>query len=313
MDTQTLVEGLREFISGEWEWKFALYSTHKSRDGLELDWNSCKMKGISDWVEVLRIYLLEKTLAERTVAEYSPFLSKENIPALLQSDDIIKDQIWNTIVNIKNGLEYAPEDFASGVAPKPAGYGFYGCRKDEEGKVTEEVLFMRRTNPFLSGQRVRLCTTNGNEIVTSNNPLLKFMPTTDFLLLDGICFFFSPSIEKDFDLENRNFAIASRRMKDVGDADIISNFEQFEKSAYAAKNARKFTDYDKTILEHITRLPIVEREEFLLKYGVTIDHEGRMETYDPEQCELIIDLLCGRSCLDALGRLAVGSNITLRE
>jgi len=57
----------------------------------------------------------------------------------------------------------------------------------------------------------------------------------------------------------------------------------------------------------------VGREEFLATYGVTIDYDGRMDTSDTEQCELMIDLLCCRSCLDPLGRLAVGSNITVRE
>ena len=80
-----------------------------------------------------------------------------------------------------------------------------------------------------------------------------------------------------------------------------------------AKNAKKFIDFDREILEYIVRLPVVEREEFLSHYGITVDREGRMETYDPEQCELIIDLLCCRSCLDPLGRLSVGSKITPRE
>ena len=80
-----------------------------------------------------------------------------------------------------------------------------------------------------------------------------------------------------------------------------------------AKNARKFLDFNDEILEHITGLPIVERADFLDKYGVSLDREGRMDTFDSGDCELVIDLLCGRSCLDPLGRLSVGSNITPRE
>ena len=66
-------------------------------------------------------------------------------------------------------------------------------------------------------------------------------------------------------------------------------------------------------MEYIERLSIEDRGEFLLTYGITLDNEGRMDTYDSEQCELIVDLLCCRSCLDPLGRLAVANGISPRE
>ncbi|GHV44811.1 hypothetical protein FACS189492_1680 [Clostridia bacterium] len=313
METKNLTESLRAFKPADWEWKFALYAARKSRDGIDLDWSLCKMKGVAKWVETLRDALLEKTLAERTVTEYSPFLPKESIPALPREDGLIREQLWDTVKDIQSGLEYAPENYANGDVTKPTGYGFYGFRKDEDGKISDEALFMRRVNPFLTGSKAWLCTTVGSEIVTADKPVLKFMPATDFLLFGGVCYFLSTAIEKDFDLENRNAAVAAKRMELLGEACIVSSFEQLEKAAYAAKNARKFVDFDKHILAHIVRLTVEDREEFLLKYGVTIDQQGRMDTYDPEQCELIIDLLCGRSCLDAFGRLAVGSNITVRE
>lgn len=50
----------------------------------------------------------------------------------------------------------------------------------------------------------------------------------------------------------------------------------------------------------------------MITYGITLDKDGHIDIGDKEQCELIIDLLCGRNCVDALGRLAVGNKITLR-
>jgi len=314
METQTLIEVLRSLTPSELEWKFGLYSTHKSRDGLELDWNLCKMRGLSSWVETLKTTLLEKTTAEKTVAEYSPFLSdKENIGALERTNDLIKDQISDILTNIQNGLSYAPEDFVSGAMTKPNGFGFYGERKDEEGKVVEQVLFMRRGNPFMSGAKVRLCTTEGDEIVSSEKPILKFTPAVDFILIGDFCYFNSSAIEKDFELENRHFAIAAKRLAVIAEAEMVSNYEQFEQAVMSAKNARKFMDFDKDILDHIARMSIMNREEFLSIYGITIDKGGLMDTADPDQCELIIDLLCCRSVIDVLGRLSTGQNITPRE
>jgi len=314
MDTQTLTEALRALQPGELEWKFALYSTHKSRDGVELDWFSTKMRGMADWVDAIRTTLLEKTLADKTVAEYSPFLSdKEHIAALEKNNDMIKDQISDTLLNVKNALSYAPEDFVSGAVSKPNGFAFYGERKGEEGKVVEQVLFMRRGNPFLAGQKVRLCTSVGDEIVNSEKPILKFTPAVDFLFVGGICYFNSASIERDFDIENRHFAIASKRMTLIADAAIVSDYEKLEEVVMSAKNARKFLDFDKEILEYIARLSVLDRGEFLEKYNISIDNNGHMNTYETEDCEAIIDLLCCRTAIDPLGRVVTGNNIMPRE
>jgi hypothetical protein len=135
----------------------------------------------------------------------------------------------------------------------------------------------------------------------------------DCLLIGGVCYFFSAAVQKDFSLEDRRLAIAAQRLALIADAAIVSDYDRLERVVLSAKNARKFLDFDKQILEHIVRLPIVEREEFLSVYGLTIDRRGLVDTYDPEQSELFVDLLCCRSCLDPLGRLSVGSNITPRQ
>jgi len=48
-------------------------------------------------------------------------------------------------------------------------------------------------------------------------------------------------------------------------------------------------------------------------YGIELERDGKLSTNDPEQCEMIIDRLCGRTCTDVLGRLVVGVNIKPRE
>jgi hypothetical protein len=307
MNTQTLTEGLRALAPAQLQWKFALYTAGKARDGVELEWNLCKMSGTAAWVETVRDALLKKPVAEKPVAAYSPFLSdKENIAVLPASDEIIRQQVTELFADIQTAPTRAPEDFTSGAAPKPTGYAFYA---EENGAP---VLLLRRANPFLSGSS-RLCVAAGGEVAGTDKPVLKLAPTADFLLLNNVCYFFSSGVAKDFELENRHFAIASKRLALIADAGVVSNIEALEKAAFTAKNARKFVDFDKQVLEHIARLPVNEREEFLATYGVTIDYDGRMDTSDTEQCELMIDLLCCRSCLDPLGRLAVGSNITVRE
>ena len=312
MDMITLTQALRDLIPSGLNWSFVLYGTHKSRDGLELDFGLCKMADIPEWVETVCVNLLEKTLADRSAEAYSPFLPKEVIGVLPRTDPMIQEKLGDIIRSIGNGFSYAPEDYISGVAPKPAGYAFYGYSRDEEGKIDREALIIRRSNPFLTGQRIRLCTTVGNEIVGSEKPLLKFLPSADFIMIGDVCYFLSHAVERDFELENRHTAICAKRLLLVADASVISDYEQFEQTAMQLKNAKKFVDFEPAILEHIARLPAVERIDFLSTYGITTDEGGRMDTKDPEQCELIVDLLCARSCLDAMGRLAVGERITPR-
>lgn len=312
MDTQTLKERLRGFIPADYEWKFTLYNTHKSEDGVELEFHLCKMRDVPQLTGSIAAAMLEKTLEDRVVEPYSPFLPKESVGALEKSDERIREPLYDALLNIRKGMEQAPEDFISGAIARPAGYGFYGCRRDESGAVTKEALFLRRANPFITGKSMRLCTAVADEISESKDPVLKFTHGTDFLLMDGVCYFFSAGIEKDFNLENRHIAICAKRMKSIAEAAIVSNYDQLEKEAMFGKNARKFADFDQKILEHISGLSIMERIDFLGTYGITIDHEGRMDTFDAEQCGLVIDLLCCRSCLDPLGRLSTGDNITPR-
>jgi hypothetical protein len=194
---------------------------------------------------------------------------------------------------------------------KPVGYVFYGRETKPEEPAPKEVLFLRRTNPFISGNKALLCVGRGNAVAEAPSPLLKFMPQTDFLLMEGVCYLFSEAVAKDFDLESRPAAVCARRLEQIAEADVVGSYEQLELAA--SKHTRKFLDFDKEILDHIASLSIASRIDFLAAYGITLDKDGKMDSADPEQCEMIIDLLCGRTCTDVLGRLAVGVNIKPRE
>jgi len=311
LDTTTLADALRNLDVTEYSWKFALYSAKKTRDGLELEWNLCGMSDINEQIELMRDYLLKKPVSDKPVAPYSPFLSdKENIGALDKSNELIREQITDIFLNIQNGQLYPPNDFVSGSMAKIVGYAFYGeCAKNDE-EPREPVLLMRRGNPFLTGARFYVGT--DGEITPNTAPILKFTTAIDFLTVEGVCYFLSSSIEKDFSFEDRHFAIAQKWLDKIAEAEIVGDYEGFEQIVMTPKNAKKFIGFDNEILEHIVRQPITERMEYLEKYGVEIDRNGRMDTYEKEQCELIIDLLCSRSCLNPLGKLSVGSNITPR-
>ena len=314
LNTSVLTEALRKFDPEAFEWKLALYSSKKTRDGIELDWNLCRMRGINVQTDKIREFLLKKPVSEKTVSPYTPFLSdKENIGALERSDGMISEQLTDIILTVGSADEYPPEDFINGTLSKTAGYAFIGEKSDDEGQ-TEHVIFMKRGNPFLNSLASQLfVSTEDNEIAVSSRPLLKLVPSADFVLIGGTGYFFSAAAEKDFGLEDRHFAVAGKHMEMIAEAGIAGDYEWLERSVMTAKNARKFLDFDQKILDRIVRLSIADKDEFLSKYGVELDKNGRIDTSDTEQCELLIDLLCCRSCIDPLGRLAVGSNITPRE
>jgi len=319
LDTQSLAAALQGLNLKDYDWKFCLYSASRSRDGVALRWNACEMRDIPRWAEQMVRLLLEKTLTERAVTAYSPLLPREEIGALSQGDAQIRDQIGDILLGVTGAETKAPEDFANGVVARPVGYAFYGlcpAKKDEDGQVIEparEILFLRRTNPFISGAKALLCTGQGDAIAEAQSPLLKFTPQVDFLLLDGVCCLISEGIAKDLELESRANAVAARRLAQIAEADVVGSYEQLEFTALGGKHTKKFLDFDREILAHIAALSIEARIDFLSAYGITLDNNGKMDSADPEQCEMIIDLLCGRTCTDVLGRLAVGVNIKPRE
>jgi hypothetical protein len=312
MDTQKMLTDLREIIGNAYEWSFSLYSVKKSRDGMEFIAGKCEMPDVAGLVNDTIVNLLEKVLPQRTVTEYSPFLQKEAIAVFEQTNEMVREQIHDIITEVNNALTYPVEDYASGAAFNPTGYIISGTLKDEEGKIIDQAILMKRSNPFIKNSKSRLCISEGGKIVESEQPLLKFSQSADLIVTGGACYILSPAIEKDLSLENRHIAICAKCMGTIAECNLINNYETLEKEAYASKNTRKFIDFDREILDHIMRLPVLERADFLSEYGITIDQQGLIDTNDSEQCELLIDLLCCRSCHDALGRLSVGSNILPR-
>lgn len=311
MDLQTLTDALRNLSIGEYEWTFCLYTSKKSKDGNELEISRCDMQDIEGLMDATVISLLEKGLSDRTVAEYSPFLAKEAIGALVKTDEMLAEPIADILSSAKSAYTYAAEDYVTGAAPTPTGTLFLGCKKDENGEITDQLLFMKRSNPFIKAAKSRLCLSEEGKIVASSKPMLKITLGTDLLLVGNFCYILSPSVEKDLGMESRPAAIAGKRLSVIAESKIVSNYEELEKAAY--KNARKFLDFDREVLDYIVCLPLLERADFLSEYGLTTDNQGLVDTNDAEQCSLLIDLLCDRSCHDALGRLSVGSNIMPRQ
>lgn len=312
MDTQTLIENLRGITSNDYEWKFAFYTAKKNRDGIALDISSCVMQDIVGLADTTILALLEKVLPEKTVAEYTPFLSKETIGALEQSSELVREPLQDIVSGIQNAYTYSAEDYITGLAPTPTGYLLYGLQKSETGETQNQILLIKRSNPFIKGNKTRLCISSNGEIAICEKPMLKFTLSADLLLVGGVCYILSAGIEKDLGLENRQVAITSKRLGVIAENSIVNNYEELEKSSYLTKNSRKYLDFDREVLDYIAKLPILERADFLSEYGLVTDEQGLIDTNDSEQCELFIDLLCGRSCHDALGRLSVGSNIMPR-
>jgi len=309
MDTPTLTQKLQGLLTANYEWSLNFFNSKKSRDGVEFEFGKCGMKDIGVLAENIKTTLLEKVFSDRSVNEYSPFLTKESVGTLPVDHELIHEPISDMMLSLKNAHTLNPEDYVSGLYAWPTGYVIQGKKTDSD----DIVLYIRRTNPFIRPDKNRIYMAEGGMIAASAKPVLKFLPAIDMLIIGGDCFMISNNMNKDFSLESRHYAICAKRMALIAEKSIINNYDQLEAVAMNGKNARKFLDFDREILEYIERLSIAEREEFLATYGINIDKEGKMDTYDPEQCELIVDLLCCRSCVDPLGRLAVANGISPRE
>ena len=311
MDKQSLTQKLQGLAGADYEWSINFFTSKKGRDGIELEFGKCNMKGLSTLAEAVRINLLKKTLADRPVIEYTPFIASENIGVLSVSHKLIHEPMSDIFLSIKNAETITPDDYVSGLYAWPTGYVIQGIKKEQDS--TDKIIYVRRTNPFIRPEKNHIYTTLSDDIVKADKPVLKFLPAIDLLIVDDMCYMLTGNMTKDLGLESRHFAICTKRMELIAEKGIINNYDQLESVAMTGKNAKKFLDFDMDILNYIERLSIIDREEFLSTYSITIDKDGRMDTYDAEQCELVIDLLCCRSCLDPLGRLAVANGISPRE
>ena len=313
MDTSTLTDALRSLQPESFRWKFGLYSVSKDSDGISLVWNLCSIRGIAEQITRQKEYLLKKPVPEKPVCPFDPAISeKENVGSLSFDDPRIKDPIVDMVLSFQKKAPVAIDDFVSGVLRRPVGYAFYGEKPAGNGAAAEQVVLLRRTNPFLPKAADSLYIDNNSAVVKLERPVLSFSDKVDFLLIGGYGYLFTPAIRRDWSLEERHFVLMEKRMKTMLDTDIFSHYENLEQEVSKGKNARKFIDFDNKILKHILDLPASERGEFLTTYGVETDGVGRIDCASEESCELLIDLLCCRSCLDPLGRLSVGKDILPR-
>jgi len=314
MDTNTLSGALRELQPEDFRWKFALYTAKKEYDGTQLEWHLCEMKGIADQIRKQKQFLLTKPLQVKPVAPFVPTLNeRENIGVLPFDDPLIHDALVDMILSFQKGSPTAPEYFLSGVLPRPAGYAFFGQRKGQESGSADHVAFVRRANPFLAKAGVSLSCADGNSFSAFDRPVLGLSDRVDFLLIGGYGYLITSAIRRDWQLEERHYALKNTYMEILSQEEIFSNFEHLEEMVNKRTHACKFESFDSNILEYILRLSIAERGEYLSTYGIEMDSNGKLDCLDDENCEMIIDLFCCHSCLDPLGRLSSGKDILPRS
>jgi hypothetical protein len=250
----------------------------------------------------------EKTLLEKSVAEYEPSLpGDEIIGALPQDNEMIRDRIGDILRDIRQAPQHTPEDFADGILPKTAGYAFLGSAE------TATALFLVRKNPFLSPGNGVLAAAKKGVVQEAEDPLLRFVFRTDLLLLDGMCYFFGDVAAKDLDLPSRAQALCMRRIDRLKELDLLSDPDTFIMVAMSPKQTRKFVNFDSEVLEHIAALGITARQDFCAAYDIPLDADGKLETADPEAAAAVVDLLCARTCLDVLGRVSLATAIRIKE
>ncbi|MDR3344105.1 MAG: hypothetical protein LBT21_00685 [Oscillospiraceae bacterium] len=332
MTNQVLTEAIRALEPCSLEWEFLLYNSGKTKDGVSFMFGKCPMANIGAWLETVLDSILEVNLRKQTVTEYSAFLPKEEIGAIAADSPLMSEGLSEALGAVKSALPYNPEDFLTGLFPKVTGLAFHAL--DKNGR---HVLLMKRSNPFMGGKKVLLCDCDDESgtVKETISPLLKFTADADFLLIGGehtqehvknsdgaeasknesysgeICYFLSAAAQKDFALEDRAAALCAKATGLIGECDMVSDFIRFEE--IAKKQARKFEDFSEELTASIGRMGLQARDEFVSTYGVSVASDGRIDTNTPEQCALLIDFLCSRSCLDIYGRLAVGNKITPRE
>jgi len=306
IDSQSLLEGLETFEASQYVWSFALYGFTKSRDGKVMEFTKTQLEGCGDWAQDIAAYMAEKQAKDRPVFLYDAKHPKEVIGALKKEDPRIGPVLTDITLSIENGDAWDATDLEF-AETKWAGYAIYG--KAEDGR---QAIFMRRSNPLQPGNNYRLFVTEGAGLSRFGDTALKCGLTCDFLLLEGVCYFLTESVAKDFELESREKAAAIAALKTIEEAGFVGDISRFQEVAFKPKNMKKFLDFDEAVMNHIQKMPIEDRADYLSHYMIDLDKSGSLGCFDDAMCESIIDLITSRSCLDALGRVVYG-RFSVRE
>ena len=301
---QVFADSLYSFKPDDYIWGFYMYESLKTSDGTVLDFARIKMEGIQPLLEALKEHIITKALSSRPVGIYDPLRPKEAIGAVGSDDPIVKGALADAMLCMDNAQDWQAEELEYSDA-KWAGYAFYGKQESEENSG-KSVLIMKRANPIQPLLKSSFFVSNGESLAETSESILKFTPALDLCVIDGMCYFFSDALARDFDMQGRDRAQAVKCLKIIEESGLVSDMHTFSEAAMKPKNSKKFHDFDEGILSHIARIEIADRIDFLQSYGVALDGGGLLSSYTDEECAYIIDLITSRSCIDPLGRLSFG-------
>jgi len=233
------------------------------------------------------LYVVDKY--EQKIHSYTGTNPKNVVDKLQVNHDLISIP-WNALIQSLNVID----DSTTLEEIKSNAFIFVGTyRLDEE---EHNIYFISRKNPIYTYKKSRgkIFESRHNCIQEISEPLVQFGKTFDALIYKGVLYTINNNFESIFNMEYTHRIVCKNSLDIIENADIIYDFEAYKSFALSGQHPRKFTTFDKRIIDNIKQENNIRIlvDEFKIPYG---REEQKFNLDEHKYAELFTKAICGKT------------------
>lgn len=246
-----------------------------------------KRSGITSLVEDISNNHLENIIDKYdSIQEYTDII-EENVIYKLDKNSILVKEEYEKIIEciLSTDVERNPLELKSDC------YLLKG--KIKIHNEYKNVILISMSNPV---KTIRNCfVKNNTEFEDISGKVLVLKENIDVIFYDNNIYFFNTKGEKLFNIEKTKKVLCKNKLAYIENADIVDNFEEFEKVAMKGQNPSKFLCFNNSRLELLKENS--NKEKYATLFGLEIN-DNKFTSSSEENCVKLIKVLCGKGNLD---------------
>lgn len=225
----------------------------------------------------------------KDIKDYTGSNSKNDVDKINIENQLIKVP-WDSLIESIN----VADDSTELKNIKSNAFIFVGTY--EKDNKEHNIYLISRRNPIYTYKKGRgkIFESRHNIIKEIDEPLLQFGKTFDALIYKGILYTINNNFETIFNMEYTHRIVCKNSLETLESLDIIHDFKSYESFALSGQHPRKFSTFDKSIIDNIQS----ENSLRILVDELNIPYNQETQKFnlnENKHADLFTKAICGRT------------------
>ncbi len=170
-------------------------------------------------------------------------------------------------------------------------YAFVGTYNDSGSD--KEIILITKRNPVINLKRKKYIKARNNTLVKSEEPILQFSDTCDFIVKDGIMYCGNFNFESMLNAERTYKKVCESKLEMVAGVDLIDDINAFKEFAMKGHTPKMFFTYDHRVVNALTDKAKAKKvsEDFRIPFN---ESTGKFNVSDVGTAGVFTKIICGR-------------------